>query len=285
VRFNRLCKLSFVLCAALAFPRAAAAFGDSTQFFDQPMNPHSATTGAASEGVYFTGGPRFAGLGCESCHVDAPGLVALKLGADDPFLFHEGYEPDRTYTFEVELNGETRGVQLDGTPTCTEPRSLSDRYTYVACNNNNFALEIDAPGGAPLGLFGAFPGETVIAPDGSAVFGDRAHDANMPKVISRNGPTRWRFSWTAPAAGTGAVTIHVSAVDGNGGEGMEDDDQDPIGDDTVTAAITLAEHGAAPPPSAAAGCAVALAVGGVASPSAFMLLIPAIALVVRRRRR
>lgn len=269
---------SSVLALALASLASgeARAFDDASQFFVQPGTPHAATYGASAEGVYFTGAPRFLSQTCGNCHTDGPGVVRLKLGADQPSLFSDGYQPGTTYELEVELQGETEGTQY-ATPTCTEPRTRNDQYAYVPCNNNSYALEIDARDGPLAGpsvfcaappIAGACPmpsplsDESLVSPDGDAVFGNRTHDPAMPKLVTRNDPTTWHLWWTAPAAGSGPVTIYVAAVDGNGGSGIETSDQDPYGDDTVQASFSIQESGAPVPNGATAGCSL----GGRARP-------------------
>jgi hypothetical protein len=273
---------------ALAFAslvtREARAFDDPSQFLVQPGTPHAATYGASAEGVYFTGAPRFLSQTCQSCHTDGPGLVRLKLGADPPSLFSDGYQPGATYQLEVELQGETEGLQF-ATPTCTEPRARNDQYAYVPCNNNSYALEIDTSSGPLAGpsvfcaappAAGACPApnphadESQVSPDGDAVFGNRAHDAATPKLVARNDPTTWHLWWTAPAAGSGPVTIYVAAVDGNGGgSGTEASDQDPYGDDTVQGSFSIQESGAPSPNGATAGCSL----GGSAPPPGAPLIV------------
>ena len=112
-------------------------------------SPHAATFGASGEGLYFTGAPRFASLDCSTCHTDGPQTVGLHLNADDPSLFDRGYKPGRTYELQVELTNETEGLKYK-TPTCTDPPAPGDTYSYVQCNNNGFALEIDDESGTPL---------------------------------------------------------------------------------------------------------------------------------------
>jgi hypothetical protein len=277
--------------------RKAHAFDDSTQFFNQALAPHAATYGASSEGIYFTGAPRFLSMVCDKCHTDGPGVVRLKLGADDPSLFDGGYRPGQTYELEVALQGETEGLDHSGA-TCTEPPLASEKYTYVPCNNNNFALEIDTGSGplagpmtyctqAPAG--GACPpagidDETVLSPDNDAVFGNRTHQAANPRVVAPNDPTTWHLWWSAPAAGSGPVTIYVAAVDGNGGDGTAASDQDTIGDDTVQASFFIQEAGASVPVGATAGCSAASGHASIES-LRLALLLSAILIGAARRRR
>jgi hypothetical protein len=248
----------------LLFASRATAFEDPTQFLAQDQ-PHAATFGASGEGVYFTGAPRFSSLTCASCHTDGPGQIKIKLGADQPDLFTNGYVPSQTYLFEVELFGETKGLEYSG-PGCTEPPTKNDKFTYQQCNSNGFALEIDSVDGPLTSGFcgqapvnGMCPGvtggeEVMIAPQGDAVFAQRQHSAAQPYLVLRNDPTSWHVWWTAPPAGSGALTIYVAAVDGNGGSGTADNDQDPFGDDTIQASFSLREQGAPNPPATTAGC-------------------------------
>jgi hypothetical protein len=234
----------------LLVPSLAHGFADASQFFDVPAIPHSATLGASGEGIYFTGAPRFASLTCQSCHVGAPGIVGLQLNADDPSLFSDGYTPGKTYALQVQINNETEGLKYN-TPTCTDVGGMP----YAQCNNNGFALEVDA-GGAALGGFAA-SASTLVSPDGNAVFSAREFDATDPNLIHNNDATSWLFHWTAPPQGSGPLTIYVAAVDGNGGGGSTANDQDPYGDDTVQANFFVQEAGAPIKNSAAAGCSVA----------------------------
>jgi len=291
VRCNRSLVRALALAAVLLGPRLAGAFVDSAQFMDQsPDNPHAATTSASSEGVYPTGAPRVAGQTCAACHTDGPGVVQLKLGADPASLFTDGYEPGQTYTFELELLGELEGTDFNLPATCTEVPTGHDNFNYVQCDNNNFGLEIDSAAGPLTGLCAVAPvngvcpppspsDESLVAPGGDAVFGNRAHGAG--KIVLRNDPTRWHFFWTAPQVGTGPVTVYSSIVDGNGGAGDVSNDQDPYGDDVISAAITIGEKGGLAPPDATAGCGVAR--GPV--PLSAVVLLTAMALVMRRRSR
>lgn len=291
--------LSFALAAGVAVaPLRAHAFADAVQFFAQKSAPHAATFGASSEGLYFTGAPRFASLDCSTCHAGGPQRVGLRLDADDIGLFSAGYQPGKTYELQVVLTNETEGTQWK-TPSCTDPPAPGDSFTYVQCNNNGFALEIDDADGPLAGSnvycaqqpkAGMCPkpdftaDQALIAPDGDAVFDAKVYsgDPMMPKLITRNGATDWRFFWTAPKAGSGALTVYVSAVDGNGGAGTAVDDQDPYGDDTVSASFFLQEASAPVHNSASASCSIAAR--GAPSPSPFAVALFALALALARRR-
>lgn len=275
-----------------ALPSRAQAFADAAQFFKTSSN--AATFGATSEGLYFTGAPRFASLDCSTCHRNGPQRVGLRLNADDPDLFTTGYVPGKLYQLQVELTNETEGLSWNA-KQCTDPPAPGDTYQYVQCNNNGFGLEIDANGAPLSGGYcaqqpknGVCPmpdytvDESLVSPDNDAVFDAKIYsaDPNMPKLITRNDATSWKFWWTAPKAGTGPLTVYVAAVDGNGGAGTIANDQDPYNDDIVSANFFLQESGALVHNSASAGCSA----GGTAAPRALAwLLLPIVLLAFRRR--
>ena len=130
---------SAVAVALLLATSPAYGFADSAQFFADPSTPHGASLGAVGEGIYFTGAPRFAGLDCGSCHTGGPEALSVRITADPPGLFSDGYAPGASYALVVELLGEQAG-RAHASPTCTVPPSPTDGYAYVPCNNNGFAL-------------------------------------------------------------------------------------------------------------------------------------------------
>jgi hypothetical protein len=281
--------------ALIGAPRVARAFDDAGQFIARPEVPDSATFGASAEGLYFTGAPRYSGLDCASCHTDGPQQVSLRVGAAPDDVFALGYEPGQTYELQIDLANETEGIAWS-TPSCTDPPTSDQAYAYEPCNHNGFVLEIDSAFGPlsgkdvfcaaspAMGCPLADPGDEVfVAPDGDAVFSNRPRSPSAPYVVLINDPTRWHLFWTAPPAGTGPLALYVAAVDGNGGSGTVDDDQDPYGDDTVRAVVSLQERGALGALNAAAGCSL----GGAVSPScpAAVVLWMIVCALVRRARR
>jgi hypothetical protein len=284
----------------LFFSSLAHGFGDASQFFANAHLPHAATIGASGEGLYFTGAPRFASRTCADCHTGGPLTLGLKLGVDDPSLFDVGYTPGRVYHLQVELENESEGLMYGGA-TCTDPPGPMDTYSYVQCNNNGFALEIDGSNG-PLGGNGVFcarafnsdgscpkpdpTDESLVAPDGDAVFHNLPHstDPNTPYIVLRNDPRIWDLWWAAPKVGSGPVTIYVAAVDGNGGSGTAANDQDPAGDDTVQTTFFVQEAGGSVAAGASAGCTMTTR-PATAATAGFMCLLSGILIVARRRGR
>ena len=85
---------------------------------------------------------------------------------------------------------------------------------------------------------------TLATPDISLV--QTIDDGN---VIAGEGKdmTMWMFTWRAPLAGRGALTLHLAMVDGNGAASASVPQNDPGGDDVAVAKLRLCET--------AAGCA------------------------------
>jgi MYXO-CTERM domain-containing protein len=94
------------------------------------------------------------------------------------------------------------------------------------------------------------------------------------------GLTEWDFCWTAPGAGTGVITAYLSAVDGNGGDGTENFPNDTVGDDVAAGAVPISEVGTAAPPQTG-GCDA----GSGAGPGSMIVILAALALVLRKQRR
>jgi len=266
------------LLVALA-PATAAAFPGGKSFDLDPISV------AGGGGVNYTGAPDFPGATCATCHVDPPGLVGVRLDARDPSLFSIGYRPGDVYELEVQLVGETLGLEHDGPALCGSVPGKG----FVPCNTNGFGIQASDVTGAAAGTFcpvalqngGACNppknAPTVLSADGTALH----QTGTQSPPAFENGVTAWRFYWLAPAAGTGPVTFHIGAVDGNGGAGTADVPQDVFGDDTVQAHIPVAEIGGGSEVQSS-GCGVARAGGrALALPA---LAVFAIALSRRRRR-
>jgi hypothetical protein len=230
----------FTAGAARAFPTGSSFDADSV-------------LGAGGDQIHFTGAPAFPTAVCSSCHVNAPRHAQVHLGADDPTLFGTGYVPGQVYLLEVDLLGESMGLDYAGPARCGSVRGQG----FVPCDSNGFALEsTDVTGGA-TGLLcpiapvdGACPsatGATVqLSADGLVAesMGYLPPDGQNPAGYENDG-TRWAFYWVAPVEGTGPVTFHVGLVDGNGGQATADVPQDTVGDDVVEAHISVQELGGA----------------------------------------
>lgn len=216
-----------LLLSLVTVPESARAFHGATDYVD------SAQSGGGA-GMYFTGSRRWKGYDCTICHVDAPGEVALVLASDPPDLLAGTYRPGVTYRISFSLAGEHLGGA-----------ALANRNAFVAEMTDD-AWE-DVPGWAA-------PGDDVEVLDGGRVVAATVAESRA----------EWAMDFTAPAAGAGALTLHVGAVDADGAGDTLQRRTDPLGDDVVVAALRLCEAGtvctapirAAPPISPAACSAV-----------------------------
>jgi hypothetical protein len=105
----------------------------------------------------------------------------------------------------------------------------------------------------------------------------------------------WSFAWRAPAAGSGAVTIHLGMVDGDGAGDGATARTDPGGDDVAMLVVRACAGGGgcadragrAPDESPAAGCAAAGGggTGALALVLVLVLVLAPVGVPVRRRRR
>ena len=287
-----------VLAAAVVAPSVARAFPTGSQFDDDPIYgadylPAGACDGTSTDpascegggGVAFDGAPRFAGHTCAVCHVDAPGQVGLRLEADPPEIFTDGYQPNKTYKLRVVLQNQWAAAEYASAGDDCGPFAPD---TYFPCDNNGFAMEIDDSIGRPLGKFapllgngscgtGTPPGDAdvYVLKDGSAVVASGVH----------HGQVVWTLCWTAPAAGFGALTAYLAGVDGGGGDGTPDFPQDPYGDDVVAGSVPLLELGAPPPATQTGGCSATGGGGGGGGLALALGALFGVGLGRRRRRR
>lgn len=218
--------------AAFAFPFGYSwmqpADGNNPPGADNPLGR------AGGGGYFFTGGKQDKGLACSVCHVakDDNGndvqTEGLIVGNLTPPFQNNTYTPGTKYNLTMTLVGEHH-VQGAGAPNTL----------------NGFTLTVENANGTLAG---------VLASDIPNIDSTPAHcPQNYPATNPTNGTTyiygsckaiiyvpkpnttSWNFSWTAPPAGTGPVTIYFSVVDGN------HTDVSALGDDVYDGKITLNE--------------------------------------------
>ena len=91
-----------ILCALAT---AAHAFPTGIQFDGDPL------TSDGGGGIAFTGATRFAGHTCAVCHTNAPGTIGLRLEADHPELFTDGWVANMQYQMRVVMLNEHADAQ------------------------------------------------------------------------------------------------------------------------------------------------------------------------------
>jgi hypothetical protein len=205
-------------------------------------------------GMHFTGAPRGKGYDCSICHVDSAATIEARVELDP--AVNGAYQPGQTYQVAVSLVGEHRGFGAAG-------------------NQNSFMAELVDDTGAHAGSVGDLGERIRMVGDGNVIGGE-------PLAAGR-----WTFAWQAPAAGAGAVTLHLGMVDGDGAGVADAPATDPNRDDVAVIALRMCEGtgGCADRPirpaesSAAIGCRA-----GAGSAFGMVVLVLAVALVPRRRR-
>lgn len=221
--------------------------------FHQPASFDASAADGGGNRMYFDGSPRQKSYDCTACHDDAPKQIGAKI--DVTPAMSASYQPGTPYTIVVTLRGEHAGF---GT----------------ANNQNGFVAEVVDDAGMSAGTLASPDVDKVEIVDDGRVASGEGKDISM-----------WTFQWTAPAAGRGAVTLHLGLVDGNGASSSGVPQNDPGGDDVAVAKLRLCEGspGCNEPPapaltdSKAAGCSA----GGSGSP---LLVILALSGLRRRRR-
>ena len=195
--------------------------------FHQPASFEASASDGGGNRVYFDGSPRQKSYDCTACHNDGSHAISARVDG-----IAGSYAPGMTYTITVALVGEHTGF---GT----------------ANNQNGFVAEIVDDMRAPVGTLATPDIDRVALIDDGAVAAGEGKDATM-----------WTFTWTAPAAGRGAATLHLGMVDGNGANSVQVPQNDPGGDDVALATVRLCEGSPgcaepaspAPTESKAAGC-------------------------------
>ncbi len=240
-----------MLAVLVVAPVSAAAFHPALSF------EKTANEGGGG-GLSFTGSPRHKGYDCAICHVDPALRITAEVTSDPAGLSAGSYTPGASYALVVRMVGEHRGF---GT----------------RANQNGIVLEVTDDLGRSAGTFVGFDSDEMTPIDDGRVLGGRA------------GPdTEWRFGWRAPIAGTGAVTLYLGVVDGDGAGNAAEAQTDPNGDDVAMVSLRACEGAAgcadrprrAPDESIAAGCAAGGS--GVGVPCVVLILC---AVVTARRRR
>jgi hypothetical protein len=245
--------------ASLFITRTASAWDAPELWYDPAQgakaSPYDVSPGGG--GIIGTGGQTDYGITCASCHTSGAQNYG-SISVDFTPAFNGQYVPGQTYAITATLKGEHLGV------TGCDPNM--DNRNQIAVT-----FEDDATGkvaGVLAGDYGSsascpttpppqgFTGSTFVWKDCHAIIAN-----------TMNNKTSWTFKWTAPAQGSGGVTMYYGAVDGDCG-------MSSLGDDVKTGTMKLSEKTArldAPTPSR--------------SMYAMLGFVPVLAGVFSRRRR
>jgi hypothetical protein len=178
---------------------------------------------AAGGGILATGGATDYGIQCVHCHIEPEENIDLTF-TPSPAFDNVGdvlyYEPGTEYVFTVNLIGEYLGLD----------ECVTDGFNYNffaatfedAAGNNTGTLASDGGQTQGSNCPAEAPARAENAPGTTVLYGD------CRAVIARDllplGTTEWTFSWTAPPAGTGDVTLFGGGVDSNCDMNSKNDD-------------------------------------------------------------
>ncbi len=219
--------ISLLIGAAIVLPAAGAlAFPFGKSWHDRADGNQSNNGRAGAGGIYGTGGQTDYGITCAHCHIGAQGKIDVQITPTPAWLKvnnQDAYKPGQTYQITLTMLNEWKGLNqgnnnLNGFAWTAENQSgkvagtlISD--SGVASDNCPAAYPMNAPAGTTY------------------VYGDCHGIIFVPK----NNSTTWNFSWKAPAAGAGQVTVFYSVVDGDHA------DKSSLDDDVRSGTIKLVE--------------------------------------------
>ncbi len=214
---------------------------------------------AGGGGIFGTGGQQDYGIKCSHCHINdkkQQGHIKLVLnvsytsgGAKTGWPKKGGvdsYVPGTTYTISAVMMGEHLGGIING----VDNGDANGMVLTIEDANGKLAGTLTSDSGqssanaacsTPAGLTDPFPyvingGTSYPAGKTTVIFGDCHAVMSLDQISSPSvAITSWTFTWTAPAAGAGPLTIFYGAVDGNY------DAVSSLGDDVTELAIALDE--------------------------------------------
>jgi hypothetical protein len=212
--------MSLVVAACIVLPGAAAlAFPFGYSWHDRADGSQSNGGRAGAGGIYGMGSATDYFITCANCHVNGKGQIGVTITPTPAWAKVnnlDAYKPGQKYTITVAMTGEHLGLNQN------------------MDNLNGFALTVEDQGGKVKGVFtsdtnppvssAACP-KTYPKPDPATGTTYTYGDCHGVIFIPRVNTTQWTFSWTAPAAGSGQLTLYYGVVDGDhqGKSSLDDD--------------------------------------------------------------
>ena len=203
-----------IACIAVAVVAAASSVSAGVHAFANSNEWHASADGpyAAGGDIIGTGSNADWGVTCAHCHINdkqQQGTIDFTVVASPAFPKKNGvdvYVPGTTYQMTTNLVGEHLGLSLPMT------------------NFNGFALTIEDQSGKTQGVFtsdetpplssASCVAVPTMLPDaiikGSTTIRGDCHAITS---LAKSNVTTWTFTWKAPAAGAGPLTVYYGAVD------------------------------------------------------------------------
>lgn len=218
--------------ALVAAPAAGHAFHNGSVFDRAPG-------AGGGGGLFYTGSRRERGWDCTACHTAPRGRLRVDISSQPPELIADGrFRANTAYAITIAMRDPQGQLGLASTRS----------------NYNGIAATVLDGAGAPAGTIGGFDPGRFYARGTSILASDS----------TTNNETSWSFTWTAPPAAPGPITINLGVVDGNGaGVGGASTLTDPLGDDVAIHAFVVqgdASAAADPGRSMWAGLGIAFAI-------------------------
>ncbi len=211
--------IAIVAACIIAPAAAASAFPFLKSWHDRADGNQSNNGRAGAGGIYGMGSAKDYGITCAHCHIKAAGTIGVNVTPTPAWGNVNGsmaYKPGQKYSITVAMTGEHRGLNQGNN------------------NLNGVAITVEDQSGKPKGIF-----ESDTSPVVSSAACPTTFPATNPTAgttylygdchgvvyIPRPNATTWTFSWTAPAAGSGPMTVFYGVVDGDAdGKSSLDDD-------------------------------------------------------------
>lgn len=169
-------------------------------------------------GIIATGAVQDYNITCAHCHVGAPNKIDAKFEFNPPMATvgnQPVYTPGQTYQINVSLLNETLG--------------LANCAQYMM-NANNVGVAFEDASGKSAGILASDSGQSASSCKPTApsqpIQGTTALYGDCHAVVGTGAEnlSNWSFSWTAPKAGAGPLTVYYGVVDGNCDMSSYDDD-------------------------------------------------------------
>lgn len=210
--------------AVLSVASVGAAFPYPEMYELDAAGPVSLRPGGA--GVYGTGGKHDFGVECNDCHIGYAGTTGLvgidiSLPVGTPQWQSVGgqtaYKPGETYTIQVTMTNERFPNDHNGFAATIEDSS-GHLAGVLRSDGTGCAAVASDTANCPTAATTRDcrtepdPATTTIMLGSCKVVVNQANG----DIDTKGHNTSWTFSWTAPAAGAGTVTLFVGVVDGGG---------------------------------------------------------------------
>lgn len=219
--------LSLLIGAALVLPAAGAlAYPFGRSWHDRADGNPSNGGRAGAGGIYGTGGQTDYGITCAHCHIGAQGKIDVQNTPTPAWQMvnnQAAYKPGQTYQITLNMLNEWKGLNqmnnnLNGFAATFENQSGKVAGTLISDSG------VDS-GACPANYPANNPATTTY------VYGD----CHAVLYVPHPNTTSWSFSWKAPAAGAGQVTLFYSVVDGDHA------DKSSLDDDVKSGTVKLVE--------------------------------------------